>query len=297
MALHPALLDAATGVVRILGEGTYLPFSCRKLRLRAPLPAGVQSHFRLSTAPAGAGELTCDISLFDGAGSPLAEIEGYTLRRVPDTERFRQEARGVARRPAAAEDEAFGLTPAEGAEAFGRALSPRLAGVPRLLISTRDLPAVIRRLRRKPSGDEHNRHLEVLRGAGRAHPRPGLQTPYEAPRTETEAMLARLFEEMLGIDRVGIHDDFFDLGGNSLVATQLISRVRESFEVEVALRAVFEAPTVQQLGVVIIQKQAESVDPDELARALAELGQLSKEQLAGLLVQPESDFEGEIRHG
>ncbi len=81
------------------------------------------------------------------------------------------------------------------------------------------------------------------------------------------------------------------------MATQLISRVRESFEVEVALRAVFEAPTVQQLGVVIIQKQAESVDPDELARALAELGQLSKEQLAGLLVQPESDFEGEIRHG
>jgi acyl carrier protein len=277
LALHPALLDAATGVIRILGDGMYLPFGCRRLRLRAPLPAVVQSRFRLRPEAAAEGELVGDITLWDGEGRPLADLEGFTLRRIADPAAFQRET-GPARG-----DEAFGLTPAEGAEAFGRALSPRLAGVPRILVSTRDLPAVLRRLRRRLTGEEHDRHLEVLRGPGQVHPRPGLQTPYEAPRTGTEATLARLFQEMLGIDRIGIHDDFFDLGGNSLVATQLISRLRDELEVEITLRALFEAPTVAELGRELVRTQAEAVDEDELARALAELQGMSREELRARL--------------
>jgi phthiocerol/phenolphthiocerol synthesis type-I polyketide synthase E len=287
LVLHPALLDAATGVARILGEGTYLPFGCRRLRVRAPLPAVVQSRFRLRADPAQEGELVCDVSLHDGEGRPLAELEGYTLRRVPDTERFRQEARAAAPPPVAGDD-AFGLTPAEGAEAFGRALSARLAGVPRILVSTRDLPAVVRRLRRKMTGEEHDRHLDVLRGSGQVRPRSGSQTPYEAPRTATEETLARLFQEMLGVDRVGIHDDFFDLGGNSLVATQLISRLRDELDVEITLRALFDAPTVAELGRAVVQTQAETVDEGELAQALAELRGMSREELqARLAAEPD----------
>ncbi|MFQ5636063.1 MAG: phosphopantetheine-binding protein, partial [Gammaproteobacteria bacterium] len=69
-----------------------------------------------------------------------------------------------------------------------------------------------------------------------------------APRDATEGALASLYCEVLGLGSVGIHAGFFDLGGHSLLATQLVSRIRDAFEVELELRALFESPTVAGLA-------------------------------------------------
>ncbi len=78
--------------------------------------------------------------------------------------------------------------------------------------------------------------------------RPDLDKPFAAPRNPTEAKLVEIWSELLEIDRVGVHDNFFDLGGHSLLATQLVSRMRESFQVEISLRRLFEAPSVAGLA-------------------------------------------------
>ena len=70
---------------------------------------------------------------------------------------------------------------------------------------------------------------------------------YVEPRSEVEQALAAIWREVLRLDRVGIHDDFFELGGHSLLAMRVVAQVRESFAVEVELRAVFESPTISLL--------------------------------------------------
>ena len=68
--------------------------------------------------------------------------------------------------------------------------------------------------------------------------------PYIAPTSDTQRALAKIWVELLGVERVGIHDDFFELGGHSLLAFHLISRVLVALGVEIPVRAVFDAPTV-----------------------------------------------------
>ena len=82
--------------------------------------------------------------------------------------------------------------------------------------------------------------------------RPELADIYIAPRTQTERDLASMFAHILGVTQVGLHDNFFELGGRSLLATQLLSRIREAFpEKEIPLHHIFEFPTVAGLARVI----------------------------------------------
>ncbi|NEP36781.1 phosphopantetheine-binding protein, partial [Moorena sp. SIO3B2] len=69
-----------------------------------------------------------------------------------------------------------------------------------------------------------------------------------APQTETQKVLAEIWKEVLGIEQVGIHDNFFDLGGHSLMATQVVSRVRQTFGMELLLQSLFKYPNVATLA-------------------------------------------------
>ncbi|MGN9810962.1 amino acid adenylation domain-containing protein [Micromonospora sp. BQ11] len=69
------------------------------------------------------------------------------------------------------------------------------------------------------------------------------------PRTKTEALLATIFEQVLGRTPIGIFDDFFTLGGHSLLAVQVVARIRHTFDIEVPVRVIFEQPTIAQVAV------------------------------------------------
>ncbi len=75
-----------------------------------------------------------------------------------------------------------------------------------------------------------------------------IQAEYVAPRNPVEEVIASIFSDILKIERIGARDNFFDLGGHSLMATQLVSRLRDAFQVELSLREMFETPTVEGLA-------------------------------------------------
>ena len=75
-----------------------------------------------------------------------------------------------------------------------------------------------------------------------------MPTPYAAPRNEQEQEIAEIWQNLLGIEQVGIHDNFFELGGHSLLATQVISRLRDAFQVELQLQQFFEVQTIAGLS-------------------------------------------------
>lgn len=71
---------------------------------------------------------------------------------------------------------------------------------------------------------------------------------YVPPRSQVEELLAQIWAKVLGKEQVGVHDNFFELGGHSLLATQLTSRIRDTFQMDLPVRNLFEAPTVEQLA-------------------------------------------------
>jgi acyl carrier protein len=97
------------------------------------------------------------------------------------------------------------------------------------------------------------------------HPRPNLKTPYAAPSNEVEQSVAAIWQELLGMDQVGINDNFFELGGHSLLATRIVTQLRDAFHVKLPLRSLFESPTVAQISLFILARLAEELDTDMLA--------------------------------
>jgi amino acid adenylation domain-containing protein len=101
--------------------------------------------------------------------------------------------------------------------------------------------------------------------------RPQLAVPYVAPRTPIETALAGIWAEVLGLDHIGIHDPFLELGGDSLLAARVMTRVLDTFHVELTQSTLMEAATVAHMADTIVEHQAAQVDHDEMRRIVAEI--------------------------
>ncbi|MEG3898422.1 MULTISPECIES: SDR family NAD(P)-dependent oxidoreductase [unclassified Microcoleus] len=158
--------------------------------------------------------------------------------------------------------EKYSITSQEGVKALDYILSNTF---PQVIVSTRNLQTVI----------EHDQistlanvleNLETSRTKS-THKRPILKTAYVEPSNDTEYRIAGIYQELLGIDRVGINDSFFDLGGNSLIGIQLISRLRQDFQIELSIPSLFQSPSVAELAFVIeeiIINELERLTEDEV---------------------------------
>ena len=86
----------------------------------------------------------------------------------------------------------------------------------------------------------------------------GLAADYVAPRSEVERIIATVWQEVLQVEKAGIHDNFFDIGGHSLLMVQVQSRLREIFNRELAMTDMFRYPTISSLAQYLSQSQNET---------------------------------------
>jgi acyl-CoA synthetase (AMP-forming)/AMP-acid ligase II/acyl carrier protein len=111
-----------------------------------------------------------------------------------------------------------------------------------------------------------------------------LDRHYMAPRNDLEQAIADVFSEVLGLDRIGINDNFFTLGGDSIRGTQVIGRLQAGLHVELPIVTLFHKPTIAELSE-YIGTSGESIDSDAIADILEELEALSDEEAAQFLAE------------
>ena len=119
--------------------------------------------------------------------------------------------------------------------------------------------------------------------------RPELSLAYEPPANEIERSLTSVWAKVLTIDTVGVLDNFFSLGGNSLLATRVITRIKDEYEVEIPVRTIFEKPTITELALVITAMLAQRANPSEAFFIPAEI-----ERIAELSSEDRARFEQEL---
>jgi acyl carrier protein len=106
---------------------------------------------------------------------------------------------------------------------------------------------------------------------------------YEPSLGEVETTLAAIWQQLLGIERVGRHDHFFELGGHSLLAVQLMTRIRESFGIEVLLKSLFDGPLLSQLADHLTSLLLGHLPAQDMADLAEDLDNLSESELLALL--------------
>jgi len=173
----------------------------------------------------------------------------------------------------------FVMTAEEGAEACERILAQRY--LPQVIVSTGDLDS---RLRQWVERSDELPQVTL-------HDRPDLEIEFEPARGELEFQLSEIWQELFGLNQVGIHDNFFQLGGHSLLATQLNARLAAKLDIEMSLATLLKAPTIAELAVSIVNARAELSDPDQLESMLSEIEDMSVDEIERLLEKEGSDLE------
>jgi acyl carrier protein len=96
------------------------------------------------------------------------------------------------------------------------------------------------------------------------------------PRNDVESAVCAIWQQVLGVDRISIHDDFFELGGHSLVAAQIQYSIKDIFQVDLSIRDLFESTTVAKLSATIIANETRPGRTERIARAMKLVGSLSE---------------------
>jgi|ERR1022692_3243492 acyl carrier protein len=114
--------------------------------------------------------------------------------------------------------------------------------------------------------------------------RPEMPNAYVAPQTTLQEVLLTVWAGILGTENIGIEDDFFELGGDSVLATQIVSRVRDMFRMDLPPIVLFEAPTIETLAIYMIANEARPGLAEKTAVVLKRIEGMTEEEVTRSLL-------------
>ncbi|MBY6218110.1 SDR family NAD(P)-dependent oxidoreductase [Qipengyuania aquimaris] len=262
--LHPSLLDLATGWAMDLIEGydpshLWVPVSYGSISVYGPLPAKLSSWVRIASDRSQGGFAFFDVTLLDADGQIVMEVRDFSIRRMESATSLGSDAansrdvvfpdQGKVKRsdlsPAEerlAHNLTQGIAPDEGAEAFRRALAQSET---QIVVSSLDIQDLKLQVEAQAQSD---------RSIGESFERPDLESDYVAPRNDIERTLAGFWQDLLGLETVGVDDSFFDLGGHSLIAVRLFALIKKTYRVEFPISVLFDTPTVASIAELIAER-------------------------------------------
>ena len=245
--LHPVLLDNATALGLLLPDVitpglSFLPSGYRRIESWAPLPTRALCWIRRRAEEAVDGELSFDIAIADEDGRVLAAIDGFTIA-IMDAAAPLRPAVELAEDSASEDDDVrhddYLFSPDEALGLMDALLRQDQAD--HVVLSRRPLDKRLNRIDRYLQDDE---------------PSPEVEDESLGDLTPVEATLTRMWRSALGQSHVSPDDDFFAIGGNSLLAVQMVSRIRREFGATLSGRVLIENPTVRGLARAIDSEQA-----------------------------------------
>jgi acyl transferase domain-containing protein/thioesterase domain-containing protein len=267
--LHPALLDLGGSCALPLIEGysdrseLWVPVSYGRVKVRDRLPRKIWSWAKNHLGSEAKNGLSSDFAGFDlvitdDQGRVLLEVEALTFKRMTGEATFGptsepsakelelEESKVDSSRPLSARElqlqrnSSRGILPKEGAEVLDRVLSA--LDQPQVIVSSMDLAKLIQQVERTTTESAE---------PSAKFARPELESNYLAPRDQVERTLVGFWEELLGVTKVGVKDNFFDLGGHSLIAVRLFAMIKKTYQVDYPMSVLFEAPTIERCAAMI----------------------------------------------
>ena len=260
-AMHPALLDVATGFALPLVQGydvsdsLYVPFAYKRVTVHDSLEASIVSLVRC-TDPTDSDTAVFDVTITSPEGRVLVEVEEFVMKRLP-----LHGLRVSQRRPVRSGEitsvvdmdlkrvAADGIATAEGIRVLECLL--RSGCPPNVLVSPYDLTTWIGLLDADVSDGKREERSKADRAKGVVRQmRPSISVPMVLPTNDTERGLASIWGESLGLEEVGIDDNFFELGGHSLGLVQLIMKSRKVLGVDIPVGnpELLGNPTIRVMG-------------------------------------------------
>jgi phthiocerol/phenolphthiocerol synthesis type-I polyketide synthase E len=246
---HPALLDVATSLMQRDAAVARLPFLYRKVVFFRPLPA--ESIVVSKAGLQRNGMLVSDVSVYTTDGQEVVRATGFTMRDVDRRSFSVEPVPPAAPEPVADEEGDRLLTPDEGGALLLRVIESAVSGSVAVLRHGDVLPGYL------VLGGRDERTVWPVTSVQPApepavsrvpEPAPAEETPAPAEPATVLSRLRTLWEQLLGVTGIGAEDDFYQIGGSSLSAVQLVSLIRKTFDVQLSVGVIFEKPSLEALA-------------------------------------------------
>lgn len=256
---HPSMVDTATYVVADVlpnelssqlpffkADSTYLPYFYERVQIKGPLPSKFYSYTNRTLK---GRDWSINLSFISPDGIEIVAIDNYVLKYTDSAYSIKenQDARQTKQRQAQKLEATLeaAILPQEGVECLIQTLQSQ---IPQIIVST--LGVEYQRSLLKQNDAEDELETTIL------FERPQLSQKFTAPQTETEKEITVIWEQVLGVKGIGIDDNFFDLGGDSLIIVQILQKLRQTLKKDLTINDLLNANTIAELAQIIDPQSA-----------------------------------------